>query len=945
MEGKYSLKHLYNNGKPSQLKPAEFIELMTWLDENTDGTINENQVEVTEKIDGSSNFIGLDDNGLFVEKFGFNQRMYKQQVESHESGAKAAALYNIIEANPDIKNFLDDLRKENNCHCIKAQIEVVFTQFSKNEDYVQIVLVPYKKELLGATGNGFVIQVLNGDTLEPINGEQDAIMTLCDIMSTDEFRVTGTQPKHYEPIDIKDDIQEVKDILADIADESGLSIKDLLASRKRADKEYKDKLKSELSDCQEALQDKLTDAFPSGDYGDYYEGLVFKLENGMMFKVTSKKFKQFMANHQFTESVKIKDIDMPDNYLNDCHEAISIMANHIKPDVSINFYIMKKDKTSSKLYIKLNNSEIKSNEYDPRMIFDDECLDSQNKLNDFVIKTDNVRPDKIQYFYVRIGNEQKELKLESTSGRCQALEVVSYENGSLGNYTQKSSTGTNGTSIQEAMYGVLLDTIIKNETRENGEKLTAEYISEKIKSLYNDPDLSATSNIKEKLGIKTSQDYKILNLSANELKNNFPENWVTSVSYLFLPENTTAIKNLVSFENPNDTALLHENVFPVFKDANIASLWPTLVNNLMSQHYKSRRDVVNPSDIYFVDITKKDALINFNKSIKAKMLETEYSAIHNKAQNEGLFKGISLKEPGKNIHTDYISIENPDATYIKIDCENPQNSTIDLVNYSLEYSWATTKGKPHQGQLYIIVPFILNGVLDKAKLQIKSNGNPTATIEAMLQSGKAQLGKGKSMITGLINGAFALQEKIKGLNQSKLEEALLELYTEGETNNFAKGNYNNIKQYIDNSTSIATIQLPSGSKYSYYKSNPEISITPSNQKPWYKINLEKINPEPTTLIYKVDKDIRKNAILITNYIVGKDVPSFIESEIDLNELEAMLHQKDSSGFLNIIFRLSVLFSICSKYPIEFIGDNASEYNRVLQNSKFNSKIVNYYKIS
>ena len=309
MDGKYSLKHLYNNGKSSQIKVKDFIEMINWLDQNANGMIDE-AVEVTEKIDGSSNFIGYDGR-IFVEKFGFNTKFYADDAEENPYfSAKAHALLDFANSIPELPEYFRDLCKDNNCSSVKVQIEVLMTKFSKMPDVCQIVLVPYELNKLGKDGNGFIIQVLNGDTLKPIQDEKIAIETLCDIMSTENFHVTGTNPKKFDPIDIKEDIQEVKDIIATYTEKMGRSVEEILSSRKKTDAEIKAALKTEIEAVQEALQDKLSEAFPRGDYGEYYEGLVFKLTNGMMFKVTSKKFKQFMASHNhWTENMKFTEAE------------------------------------------------------------------------------------------------------------------------------------------------------------------------------------------------------------------------------------------------------------------------------------------------------------------------------------------------------------------------------------------------------------------------------------------------------------------------------------------------------------------------------------------------------------------------------------------------------------------------------------------------------------
>jgi hypothetical protein len=77
MDGKKSLPHLFNDGKPSEMETTEFFDLIKWLDEN-DGVITPSNSQINEKLDGSSQFFGYDGR-FFWEKFGGDGRFYSEE--------------------------------------------------------------------------------------------------------------------------------------------------------------------------------------------------------------------------------------------------------------------------------------------------------------------------------------------------------------------------------------------------------------------------------------------------------------------------------------------------------------------------------------------------------------------------------------------------------------------------------------------------------------------------------------------------------------------------------------------------------------------------------------------------------------------------------------------------------------------------------------------------
>jgi len=65
----------------------------------------------------------------------------------------------------------------------------------------------------------------------------------------------------------------------------------LVVSRKHADREIKNLIKDTLTSYQDKMAAKLLKAVGSAKFGDQFEGVVFSLLNGKLFKVIHKDFK------------------------------------------------------------------------------------------------------------------------------------------------------------------------------------------------------------------------------------------------------------------------------------------------------------------------------------------------------------------------------------------------------------------------------------------------------------------------------------------------------------------------------------------------------------------------------------------------------------------------------------------------------------------------------
>lgn len=314
MAGKSHLPHLFNSGSSTQMKQKQFDELLNYIQESGN-VFDEEHFNVSEKIDGSTTLFGVDEKGVFVEKFGMKEIYRPADLQREDLSRKVRAFLEIAN-NPELVDFLDDTRREYNMRFVKVQVEMLLTGASKHEDksLMQIVLVPYKREKFAEEGGAFVVRVI-GDDLQPLPGQEELLSAISSILTTPKFIVKPISDTDldFAPIDLNEYIAEVLPTL---------NVKD------------RSERKAAYEDAQEKLQTLLTSHFPEGKYGEVYEGLVVTCNNGFAFKMTSPQFKEWMAKHNERKPVTISPDDPYGLVMKDFGEK-KILLNHIGPGTEL----------------------------------------------------------------------------------------------------------------------------------------------------------------------------------------------------------------------------------------------------------------------------------------------------------------------------------------------------------------------------------------------------------------------------------------------------------------------------------------------------------------------------------------------------------------------------------------------------------------------------------
>ncbi len=321
MEGKKGLPHLFNNGKPSEMDAKSFYNFLNWLDKN-DGIINNKNSKINEKLDGSSQFFGSDDNGFFWEKFGSDKK-FRSAEEIPEYWAGYRELFKDMEETLEWY-FEQDLATEEfglgSGYEIKVQVEVINSAGSHSDSNYEINLVPYKKDSFKSKGCLSFIQLLiNGENFDNREDEECYLHDIAKLFNDTEYTaIVGYSIDDYE-IDLSAPAMKVLEWLDQYpfeqeSEKFGITLNEIedildLPTRKfnqstlkglfeEAKKTFNDEILSQMKGKTGALSEN-----------GMFEGLAIVLDNGFAFKVNSPEFKEaFLKHHQDAVAKKMNKV-------------------------------------------------------------------------------------------------------------------------------------------------------------------------------------------------------------------------------------------------------------------------------------------------------------------------------------------------------------------------------------------------------------------------------------------------------------------------------------------------------------------------------------------------------------------------------------------------------------------------------------------------------------
>lgn len=300
------IQHIYG-GDAGQysMKPKDFLDIIRFIKSSNEGKLNRANTKLSEKSDGFSLKFGLDENDrFFIESSHsgpiFDEGKFRQFTidKKGESDPVSEGLEDILKTLKNDKKLQKYLQSINTPSGIRVQTEAFYLPIGKgseeDDSLVKFVATWYKKEMLGEWATFVVINATDGKG-RPLEQEKvNKIKEDFKNLSTDKIRFDYGDIPDFSEVDLTSEIQRVEQFINTIEKEYGQKIDDIVLnpSRKKPAMEQKRRIKQELLKLQKEFAGKLGRLIKSGKFGDEYEGLVFELANGIMFKVVSDRFKE-----------------------------------------------------------------------------------------------------------------------------------------------------------------------------------------------------------------------------------------------------------------------------------------------------------------------------------------------------------------------------------------------------------------------------------------------------------------------------------------------------------------------------------------------------------------------------------------------------------------------------------------------------------------------------
>lgn len=333
LQARHGLKHLYNPGNSQQMTPPEFEALVAELNKTGGVLKNHKNVSVTEKADGSSFVFGLERDGKFFVQRGTGSPKYSIEdiVEKckEATGGKItldaynfAKIFKKLSINKNIRSILEKANQDG----IRITTELLLTDNGLKENgKVRFVGTTYDLDKLGSTATLVLIRATDGhDKAIP----SEKIFKQFESISNDDIRFDNVELSDVPDIDISEALEKanagIKSIEAEYKADGGVEAVLNNKDRTKPTQMKKKDIKAKFEELQKALNDSIDSQLAGigGKWGDEYEGRVFKLKDGTMFKITSQHFKDFKKQHSmdWDEHRKTSYIDDAEKQLDDITE-------------------------------------------------------------------------------------------------------------------------------------------------------------------------------------------------------------------------------------------------------------------------------------------------------------------------------------------------------------------------------------------------------------------------------------------------------------------------------------------------------------------------------------------------------------------------------------------------------------------------------------------------
>lgn len=286
------IQHLYNPGNSMEIKDGEFIQLCKEIMEDGGNLAG---ADLSLKVDGAGIRFGKDEQGKpffmtskvtepkYIENYGDFEAFGRSTGQSDERLAFTKnydeALKTILTA-PFMKKLPEDTI---------VQAEMLFNPMAKKDsDGYTFVNIPYDPKKLGSVMTLvpiFVKQYSNGETRPDSQQIKQALIDSSDT----KIKIVGTAIKN-KGVNVSNIVKPI------ISHEAEL----VTALKTRGESPAKQKAKEIITRAKKSLSETIMNSdMPGKDsLGEIIEGIVIRMPNGRLLKITSSQMKDKMAAKQ-----------------------------------------------------------------------------------------------------------------------------------------------------------------------------------------------------------------------------------------------------------------------------------------------------------------------------------------------------------------------------------------------------------------------------------------------------------------------------------------------------------------------------------------------------------------------------------------------------------------------------------------------------------------------
>jgi len=305
------IQHLYNPGNSMELGQADFIDLLDYL-QKQGKLVNGKNFSLTEKSDGAAFRMGIDDEGQFFIEQSYSGPIYDSDTlrskyeqkygRSIRLGRGWANMMDKLKADRKTQACLKKVYEKFGAFKINAEIFISELGMEDGEGNMTFVASRYSKDKIGKDGT-IVMFMVAGPDGKPLDASNRIIKFMIKNGTSESIKYDDAELNTEQKIelDLGPTIKQIKNNLKELEETLPGSIKEILAntSRKKDDLALKKQVKQAVEEQQgilNAVFEKQLEHY-EGKWGPDYEGVVIKLKDGTMLKITSKKFKEFKASH------------------------------------------------------------------------------------------------------------------------------------------------------------------------------------------------------------------------------------------------------------------------------------------------------------------------------------------------------------------------------------------------------------------------------------------------------------------------------------------------------------------------------------------------------------------------------------------------------------------------------------------------------------------------